>query len=60
MQEAALITSLVKDTEEGLSATPKYLSSKYFYDKKGSENTFRKHHVSSLQATSLILDKRSV
>ncbi|MEA1897308.1 MAG: L-histidine N(alpha)-methyltransferase [Bacteroidota bacterium] len=34
--ETLTITAFAKDTLEGLSATHKYLSSKYFYDAKGS------------------------
>ncbi len=36
MIEVATLTEFAKDTLEGLSASPKYLSSKYFYDTKGS------------------------
>lgn len=37
MQEELVLTSFARDTLEGLTAYPKYLSSKYFYDDKGSE-----------------------
>ncbi len=36
MEQIALQTDLVKDILEGLSSQTKYLSSKYFYDEKGS------------------------
>jgi dimethylhistidine N-methyltransferase len=37
MEEIAVLTDFAKDTLEGLSACPKYLSSKYFYDDRGSK-----------------------
>lgn len=37
MEEIAVHTEFAKDTLEGLSATPKFLSSKYFYDDRGSK-----------------------
>ena len=36
MEQIAIQTEFAKDTLEGLSATPKYLSSKYFYNGEGS------------------------
>jgi len=36
MEQIAILTEFAKDTLEGLSANPKYLSSKYFYDTRGS------------------------
>lgn len=36
MEQVATLTNFAKETLEGLSASPKYLSSKYFYDTKGS------------------------
>ena len=36
MEQIAIQTEFAKDTLEGLSATPKFLSSKYFYDDRGS------------------------
>lgn len=36
MEQVATLTAFAEDTLEGLSASPKYLSSKYFYDTKGS------------------------
>jgi dimethylhistidine N-methyltransferase len=37
MQDQLILTNYARDTIEGLSAPQKYLSSKYFYDDKGSE-----------------------
>ena len=37
MEQVAIQTNLAKDTMEGLSSQTKYLSSKYFYDDKGSK-----------------------
>jgi len=37
MQTLTLLTSFEKDTLEGLSSNPKFLSSKYFYDHHGSK-----------------------
>ena len=37
MEQIATITDFEKDTIKGLSSNPKYLSSKYFYDKRGSK-----------------------
>jgi dimethylhistidine N-methyltransferase len=39
IQENTLVTNLdfLKDVEEGLQSNPKFLSSKYFYNKRGSE-----------------------
>lgn len=37
MEQVATLTKFAKDTLEGLSASHKYLSSKYFYDTKGSK-----------------------
>lgn len=37
MEEIAVHTEFAKDTLKGLSATPKFLSSKYFYDDRGSK-----------------------
>lgn len=37
MEEIAVQTDFAKDILEGLSANPKYLSSKYFYDDRGSQ-----------------------
>jgi len=37
METTVLTTEFTKDVLEGLSATPKYLSSKYFYDERGSK-----------------------
>ena len=36
METLTILTEFAKDTLEGLSASPKYLFSKYFYDTKGS------------------------
>ena len=36
MEQITTLTEFAKDTLEGLSTDPKYLSSKYFYDDKGS------------------------
>jgi len=36
MEQIAIQTEFAKDTLEGLSAAPKFLSSKYFYDDRGS------------------------
>lgn len=37
MEQIAIQTEFAKDTLEGLSARPKFLSSKYFYDDRGSK-----------------------
>lgn len=37
MEQIAIYTEFAKDTLEGLSARPKFLSSKYFYDDRGSK-----------------------
>ncbi|MCD4664901.1 MAG: L-histidine N(alpha)-methyltransferase, partial [Bacteroidales bacterium] len=37
MEQVLTLTDFAKDTLEGLSASPKYLSSKYFYDEQGSK-----------------------
>jgi len=37
MTQVKINTAFAQDTRKGLSATPKYLSSKYFYDDRGSE-----------------------
>lgn len=37
MEQVIQLTDFATDTLEGLTAVPKYLSSKYFYDKRGSK-----------------------
>lgn len=37
MQEQIILTTFARDVLEGLTASQKYLSSKYFYDSRGSE-----------------------
>lgn len=37
MEQTTILTEFAQDTLVGLSANPKYLSSKYFYDEKGSK-----------------------
>lgn len=37
MEQTTILTEFAQDTLNGLSAYPKYLSSKYFYDEKGSK-----------------------
>lgn len=37
MQQTAILTEFAKDTLEGLNSNQKYLSSKYFYDDRGSK-----------------------
>lgn len=37
MESTQVLTALAAETLEGLSATPKFLSSKFFYDEKGSK-----------------------
>jgi L-histidine Nalpha-methyltransferase len=44
MQQQTVLTDLAADTLEGLSANPKHLLSKYFYDERGSE-LFQENHA---------------